>query len=60
MPEYSRRLFVWIAALAAGVVVPLVVHSQDNSSKAGSRSGPAAPTLGLDNGTLDFERPTSR
>src|SRR6187431_2935437 len=58
MPEYSRRLFVWIAALAAGVVVPLVVHSQAQQQQGrGGAPAPPAPTLGLDNGTLDFDTP---
>jgi len=58
MSIITRRLCVWFAAITAGVVVPLVVHSQAQQ-QGGRAGGPPPPpaTLGLDHGTLDFDTP---
>jgi hypothetical protein len=59
MPTYSRRLVVWIAAIAAGVAAPLAVHVWAQQQQGGRAGGPTPPppTLGLENGTLDFDTP---
>ena len=59
MPILSRRLFVWAAALAAGVAAPFAAHAlaQQQQQGRGGAPAPPAPTLGLDNGTLDFDTP---
>ena len=58
MSIISKRLCVWAAAIAAGVLAPLAVHVWAQQAAQG-RGGPTppAPTLGLENGTLDFDTP---
>jgi hypothetical protein len=58
MPLIAKRLSLWLAALAAGVLAPLGAHVWAQQQAQG-RGGPTppTPTLGLENGTLDFDTP---
>src|SRR6188474_1039238 len=58
MAIMSKRVLVWVAALAAGVAAPLAAHVWAQQQAQG-RGGPTppAPTLGLENGTIDFDTP---
>ena len=58
MAIMSKRVLVWVAALAAGVAAPLAAHVWAQQQAQG-RGGPTppAPTLGLESGTIDFDTP---
>ena len=58
MAIIGKRLLVWVAAIAAGIAAPLAVHVWAQQQAPG-RGGPTPPppTLGLENGTLDFDTP---
>ena len=58
MSILMKRLSVWAVAIAAGVSAPLAVHVWAQQQAQG-RGGPTppTPTLGLENGTLDFDTP---
>ena len=59
MSIFMKRLCVWAVAIAAGVSAPWAVHVWAQQQQAGRAGGPTppAPTLGLENGTLDFDTP---
>ena len=59
MSIISKRMSVWGAALFAGIAAPLAVHLWAQQQQGGRAGGPTPPppTLGLENGTLDFDTP---
>ncbi len=61
MSTVSRRLIVSAAAVVAGAA-SIVVHALVEGQQGQGRGGPTPPpaTLGLENGTLDFDTPDFR